>query len=160
MYTPSIRLFLMVLFTGLCPLLKAQDISYAKEVIDSLCSETMKGRGYVGNGDRTAAHYLAGEFERLGLKKYSKSYFQNFSTPVNSFPGKMSLSVNGKSLKPGDDFLVDPGSPGVSGKFGIELLTADDLLKDDVLHQKLKNAYFQVYRGKQVTTKRNTLRIR
>ena len=118
----------------------SQDIVYAKEVIAKLCSASMKGRGYVDNGDKTAADYLAGEFERLGLKKYSKTYFQNFTTPVNSFPGKMSLSLNGKSLKPGEDFLVEPGSPGISGKFDVELLTAEDLLEDDVWRRKLKNA--------------------
>jgi len=119
---------------------EAQDIAYAKEVISQLCSETMKGRGYVENGDKTAAQFLAAEFEKIGLKKYSKTYFQNFTTPVNSFPGKMSLSVNGKSLKPGEDFLVEAGSPGVSGKFDVELLTADDLLKDEVWSSKIRNA--------------------
>ena len=66
----------------------AQDITYAKEVIGKLCSDSMKGRGYVGSGDRTAAQFFAGEFEKAGLKKYSKTYFQSFTTPVNSFPGR------------------------------------------------------------------------
>ena len=109
----------------------AQDIGYAREAVRTLCSDSMKGRGYVDNGDRTAAHFLAEEFKKAGLKKYAKTYFQSFTTPVNSFPGSMSMSVNGKLLKPGEDFLVDPGSPGVSGKFNVEVLNAEDLLKDD-----------------------------
>ncbi|HXR81877.1 MAG TPA: hypothetical protein VN763_13200, partial [Saprospiraceae bacterium] len=63
----------------------AQQVSYAKEVINMLCSESMKGRGYVDNGDKNAANFLASEFEKAGLKKYSKTYFQTFTTPVNSF---------------------------------------------------------------------------
>jgi hypothetical protein len=116
-----------------------QDIPYAKEVIGKLCSIPMQGRGYVANGDKTAAQFLAEEFEKAGLKKYSKSYFQTFTTPVNSFPGNLSLSINGRPLKPGEDFLVDPGSPGVSGKFNVELLNAENLLKDDWI-EKVKIA--------------------
>lgn len=115
----------------------AQEVEYAKEVIVRLCSEPMKGRGYVDNGDKKAADYLAEEYQKSGLKKYSKSYFQNFTTPVNSFPGKMSLSVDGRLLKPGEDFLIDPGSPGLSGSFAVEMLTAEDLLNDGWL-QKIK----------------------
>jgi aminopeptidase YwaD len=118
----------------------AQQVSYAKEVINTLSSESMKGRGYVGQGDRNAANYLASEFEKSGLKKYSKGYFQTFTTPVNSFPGKMSVSVNGNKLKPGEDFLIDPGSPGISGKFSTEVLTAEDLLSKDGWIKKIKSA--------------------
>jgi len=119
--------------------LASQDLNYAREVINTLCSQTMKGRGYVADGDRTAANFLAREFEKAGLKKYTKTYFQTFTTPVNSFPGNMSLSINGKSLTPGEDFLVDPGSPGVIGKFNAEILNAEDLLKDDWI-EKVKLA--------------------
>lgn len=118
----------------------AQNMAYAKEIIHNLCSEQMKGRGYVENGDKTAAQYIAEEFNKLRLKKYSKTYFQHFATPVNSFPGKMSLTINGKALRPGEDFLIEAGSPGVSGKFTVETMTADDLLKDDVWTKKVKSA--------------------
>ncbi len=117
----------------------AQEVEYAREVIATLCSELMKGRGYVGNGDRNAAEYLASEFEKAGLKKYAKTYFQTFTTPVNSFPGNMSLTVNGTMLKPGEDFLIDPSSPGISGSFQVQMLTTEDLLSNGWL-QKIKDA--------------------
>jgi len=134
--TYSLTIFLFVAYQ-ICI---AQQVSYAKEVINTLCSESMKGRGYVAQGDRNAANYLASEFEKSGLKKYSKGYFQTFTTPVNSFPGKMSLSVNGNKLKPGEDFLIDPASPGISGKFSAEVLTAEDLLSKDGWIRKIKSA--------------------
>ena len=61
---------------------QAQQVSYAKEVINMLCSESMKGRGYVGNGDKNAANYLASEFEKAGLKKYSKDLLSDFYIPL------------------------------------------------------------------------------
>lgn len=128
---------LLVLTT--CSVCVAQQVEYAREVIERLSSEAMKGRGYVDNGDATAAAFLADEFEKAGLKKYSKSYFQKFSTPVNSFPGKMSFAINNQLLKPGEDFLIDPGSPGISGTFEVEMLTAGELLKDGWL-QKIERA--------------------
>jgi aminopeptidase YwaD len=125
------------LFSTVC---LAQDLTYAKEVIRNLCDESMNGRGYVENGDKSAAAYIANEFEKAGLKKYSKTYFQHFTTPVNSFPGEMTLFINGKKLKPGEDFLIDPGSPGISGKFNIVSFKADDLLTNEVWISKMKGA--------------------
>ena len=118
----------------------AQDPSYAKEVVKKLASPEMKGRGYVGDGDKTAAEFISSEFQACGLKKYGKNYFQNFSTPVNSFPGKMELSINGKALVPGQDFLVDAGSPSIKGSFQAVQLTADELLQDNVWTSKVKSA--------------------
>lgn len=106
----------------------AQDLNYAKSVVNTLASEKMKGRGYVDMGDRTAAEFIAGEYEKVGLKKYGKNYFQHFSTPVNSFPGEMQLSINGKTLVPGEDFIIDAGSPGLNGTFSTVIITADDFL--------------------------------
>jgi hypothetical protein len=117
-----------------------QQVEYAKTIISKLSATSMKGRGYVENGDRIAADFLREEFANAGLKKFSKSYFQSFTTPVNSFPGAMVLKVNGKTLKPGEDYLIDPASPGISGKFQVQTLTADDLLNKESLMTKLKSA--------------------
>jgi aminopeptidase YwaD len=120
--------------------LLAQDLDYAKTVVGTLASEKMKGRGYVEQGDRTAAEYIAGEFEKNGLKKFGKSYFQNFSTSVNTFPGNMQLSINGKALIPGVEFLVDPAAPGIKGSFATVTITADDMLDDQIWMTKMNAA--------------------
>ncbi len=140
MYKQFVTSSLIIILFVTHQICAAQQVSYAKEVISTLCSEPLKGRGYVDHGDRNAANYLASEFEKSKLKKYSKSYFQTFTTPVNSFPGKMSVSVNGNKLKPGEDFLIDPGSPGISGKFSAEVLTTEDLLSKDGWTKKIKSA--------------------
>jgi aminopeptidase YwaD len=132
--------FVFILFILASLTVRSQDLAYAKEVVKALCSDEMKGRGYVDGGDRKAAEYISKEFEGCGLKKFGKSYFQNFTTPVNSFPGKMEVSVNGKALKPGEDFLVDAGSPSITGSFETVQLSADDLLSDDTWTAKVRSA--------------------
>jgi aminopeptidase YwaD len=131
--------FLLLLSVTFCSL-HAQDLNYARSVVNNLASDKMKGRGYVDRGDRMAAEFIAAEFGKAGLKKFGKSYFQNFSTPVNSFPGNMQLIINGKTLAPGEDFLVDAGSPGIKGSFAPVALTADELLTDQSWVAKVKAA--------------------
>lgn len=119
--------------------LHGQDMQFAKEVINTLGSPELKGRGYVGNGNKLAADYIAREFDSLGVKKFGDDYFQPFTMPVNTFPGKMIVLVNGKKLNPGEDFLIDPGSPGISGKFKTVHLTAGDLLDETAWIKKVKS---------------------
>lgn len=120
--------------------LVAQDLPYAKSVVATLASDQMKGRGYVDKGDRKAADFIAEEFRKAGLKKFGKNYFQLFNTPVNSFPASMQLMVNGKPLIPGEDFLIDAGSPGIKGTFETITLSADELLNDQQWQSKVRSA--------------------
>jgi hypothetical protein len=111
-----LSLFLFVCISDL----RSQDLQFARKITDSLASSYFRGRGYVDDGMRKAASFLEGKFRSFGLQPLSdSSYHQYFSYPVNTFPGKMELSINGKKLKPGADFLVMPESSGrkVSGKF-------------------------------------------
>jgi hypothetical protein len=85
-------------------------MSYAKKVIDTLCSNYMGGRGYSYNGDWKAAQYLKNEFIALGLKPMFNEYEQQFLLSVNTFPGEIELEIDNKKLKPGEDFLVKPFS--------------------------------------------------
>lgn len=120
--------------------LKAQDFEYAKEVVKILASDEYHGRGYVSEGDKLAAEYISSEFEKIGLKSFKKNYFQKFTTPVNSFPTTMKLSLNGKEKKAGADYLIDAGSPGVNGEFRTTILTANEINDGNVLGQKLRGS--------------------
>jgi aminopeptidase YwaD len=133
-----------------CPLICiGQDINYAREVVDKLTSNEFKGRGYVENGDKIAAEYIKGEFEKIGIKKFNKSYFQKFETSVNSFPGKMKFEINGKTLRPGIDYLIEPGSPKIDGEFEVVNLNMEDLLDLDKFSETLRRA-----KGKFITIPR------
>lgn len=95
----------------------AQNIDYARQIIDTLASPTMHGRGYVKDGNKVAAAYIAEEFERLKLRAFGSEYYQYFSLDVNTFPGAMFVEVNGKPLKTGIDYMVSPASMGIKGKY-------------------------------------------
>ncbi len=85
----------------------------AQEIIN-MTGEPFHGRGYVKNGVGYAAKYLQTKFRKLGLRPGNRdsTYAQGFAFSVNTFPGQMVLSFNGDdALIPGEDFLIDPGSP-------------------------------------------------
>jgi len=120
----------MVLIFALSQCLPAQDVEYANDVINDLTAPGMHGRGYVSDGDLTAASYISKEYKELGLKKISKKYFQTFDITVNTFPGEMDLSLNNLQLTPGKDYLLYPGSISLKGEFETFFIPLPDLLDD------------------------------
>ncbi|HCI72402.1 MAG TPA: arginyl aminopeptidase, partial [Balneola sp.] len=117
--------FLLFLSTGK---ILAQSLDYAREAVNILASDSLKGRGYVDNGDKLAADFIRNEFEKFGLKSFNNSYYQEFETSVNTFPNPQSVVVNGKELEAGKDYLLDPGSPSIKGTFDVITVTADEIL--------------------------------
>lgn len=85
-----------------------------KRILETLCSPEFGGRGYVNSGDSLAAEFLAKEFSALGLSPIEGSYFQQFSFPINTFPGEASVEINGDVLTPGSAFLIHPASGSVN----------------------------------------------
>jgi hypothetical protein len=106
------RVGLVCLFLGLFISSSSQDLQTARKFIDTLTSKYFWGRGYTNNGMQKTAQFLAAEFKSYGLQPLNaKGFLQEFSYPVNTFPGKMDVTVNGKQLNPGVDFIVSPESP-------------------------------------------------
>lgn len=93
----------------------AQDLNRFKSTIDTLCTHYMGGRGYVNDGDKRAADYIQERFKSLGLKKFGESHLQYFPIPINTFPDKVELKINGKELEVGKDFIISPNSGGGYG---------------------------------------------
>jgi len=105
----------------------AQDTLYARQVIKKLTSKEFFGRGYVNNGLDKAAKYISSELTRLKVKPlFETGYFQWFDFNVNTFPGKMTVKIDGKLLKPGADFIVAPESGGLKGTY--KLVKRDSVL--------------------------------
>ena len=73
----------------------SQDIKYAHKIIDTLTSPSMHGRGYVNDGNRIAATYIANEFKNLELKNWGQNYYQKFHLNINTFPGDWGLGFRG-----------------------------------------------------------------
>lgn len=85
--------------------------------IDVLASPAMRGRGYVQGGRQMAANYIEKHFRSAGLRPIGAlGYRQSYSFPVNTFPGRMQLVLNGKELTPGVDYLADAGSAPLRAK--------------------------------------------
>ena len=127
--------FLLFLSTGK---ILAQSLDYAREAVNILASDSLKGRGYVENGDKLAADFIRNEFEKFGLKSFNNSYYQEFETSVNTFPNPQSVVVNGKELEAGKDYLLDPGSPSIKGTFDVITVTADEILDNAKFVNKLR----------------------
>ena len=90
----------------------AQDMPYARHLVDTLTSPTFWGRGYTKNGMTKSADFIEAEFKKAGLQSFNGKFQQTFSYSVNTFPGKMEVSIDGKQLTPGVDFIVGPESRG------------------------------------------------
>jgi hypothetical protein len=91
----------------------AQDLAFGRKMVDTLTAPYFWGRGYTNDGMKKAADFLADQFKAYGLQPLDgKKYFQSFSYPVNTFPGKMEVTINGKGLQPGADFIVAPETKG------------------------------------------------
>jgi len=111
----KIKLIAFLLLIG--HVASAQDSVFARKMVDTLTSPYFWGRGYTNNGVGKAAVFLTEQLKNYGIKPMnSKSYMQEFSYPVNTFPGRMEVAVNGIQLMPGRDFIVSPDSRGVVGQ--------------------------------------------
>ena len=90
----------------------AQNKSYGRALVDTLCSTTFNGRGYYQNGTNKAALYIHKEMEQLGLT----TQLQPFAFPVNIMDGEIKVQLDKTKLIPGKDYLVHAGMPISSGK--------------------------------------------
>ena len=109
------KLFLLLL-ASIAMQLGAQDIAHYKKIVKELSSAKYQGRGYAEDGANKAGKYLAKEFAKAGVDEV---ICQPFTLNINTFPGKMEVSVDGKKLIPGVDFTLREFNPGLKGEFKI-----------------------------------------
>lgn len=138
MMKKSYSLLILILFVSAG---YSQDIDYARSIIQKLSSPGFKGRGYVHNGDKLSANFIAEEFRDLGLLPGNKgSYYQAFNIAVNTFPGTVSVKLNGHELIPGKDFLIDAASPSIKGKFRVLKIPRSQIENEEKLADIVKKA--------------------
>lgn len=118
----------LLLAGALCAQQPLSVTDQAKQYVETLAAPAMHGRGYVNGGDSLAAEWIAAQFDRIGLAKLNGTHFEPFTFPVNTFPDSLQLEVDGRTLVPGVDFLVDPASGSSTGTFRLVHLTLRDLL--------------------------------
>ena len=107
---------LILLLAAVTVQLGAQDMAHYKKIVKELSSAKYQGRGYAEDGANKAGKYLAKEFAKAGVDEV---VCQPFTLNINTFPGKMEVSVDGKKLIPGVDFTLREFNPGLKGEFKI-----------------------------------------
>jgi len=118
------RLFICTIISIAAFSANATDSLYAKKVVDTLSSPYFLGRGYINDGMKKAADYIEQELRSINASPtFSNKFQQRFDYPVNTFPGALSLEINGIPLKPGNDFIV--GNESRSVKASGELIKKD-----------------------------------
>jgi len=125
-----ISLLLAISVTG-------QDMEYARSIVDTLSSPNYDGRGYYNNGERRSAEFLSKEYDKIGLKSFGDQYFQEFRLTANSIKGDIRLAINGKTLTPGTDCLIDPSAPTYKDNSKIIYLKKEELLNIDQFKRKI-----------------------
>lgn len=111
------RLSLVLLLSFLCLGVAAQNVQNYQSYIKELTSKKYEGRGYYNEGDKKAAVYISKQYERIGAKPIGDSYFQDFTFNVDVFHGNMKLSVDGKDLIAGKEFVMREFSNGAKGEY-------------------------------------------
>lgn len=102
---------------------------YAKTILDTLCSPYFDGRGYVNQGDVRAAEFLVNELKAIGVQPFKdKSFTQDYSFKVNTFPHPIEVILGIDTLTPGADYLVSPISGSAQGDFDLVEINSTNYL--------------------------------
>ena len=118
--------------------LSAQDTSYMRYILKQLTSEKFYGRGYSFRGDSIAANFIRDELKYQGVKPLGDNYFQNYTFSTFSMEGPLSLVINGKTLKPYDQYRVPAWSKSTWGSFKVMQVPCETLVNPDKLKRLLK----------------------
>ena len=107
------KLLLMVLAV-IAVQLSAQDLAHYKKIVKELSAAKYQGRGYAEDGANKAGKWIAKEFARIGADEV---VCQPFKLDINTFPGKMKMSIDGKNMVPGVDFTLREFNPSIKGEY-------------------------------------------
>jgi len=111
----------------------------AKSLVDTLCSPTYFGRGYVQDGALKAANFIAKTFKEIGLKPgLDTSFYSTFNFTVNTFPKTPVLKQGNKVLILGKDYIPSPYSGTTNGVFKVQAFVFDENWTQDVLIKNLR----------------------
>lgn len=124
----SVLLLTGVLFIG--PSADAQDLPQYKKIISDMSGSRFQGRGYAKDGVRKAASYVKKQFQKAGVDEV---ILQPFTIDINTYGGRMCMSVDGRSLRAGIDFTMREYSPGVKGEYKVYHIDTLNFNMDNVM---------------------------
>ena len=118
-------------------LIYAQNIQYARAIVDTLCSSYFDGRGYYNNGENRAAEFIKSEYKKIGLQSVNNNYFQHFKFATSSIKGDLLLQLENTILQPGIDYLIAPSSPSYSKESKVIYLKKSELIDIEIFKETI-----------------------
>ena len=135
------KLLLLVL-VAMTVQLGAQDLAHYKKIIKELSSAKYQGRGYAEDGANKAGKWIAKEFTKAGADEV---VCQPFKLNINTYPGKMEVSIDGRKLVPGEDFTAREFNPSLKGEFKLYYIDTlnynPDKIFADLASEEYKGAF-------------------
>jgi len=92
---------------------------FGKKIVKTLASPEFYGRGYVNNGSQKTANFIENKFKEYGLKSFDGKFQQYFNINVNTFPTVVDLSIDGKKMETGKDFIAETISGSSKGTYNL-----------------------------------------
>jgi len=89
-----------------------------------LSSKKFAGRGYVKHGLEKASDYIQKRLGQLGVSSQTQTY----SFPVNTFPKKSNIIIDGRRLTEGKDFIINPRSGSFQGEMNVVYIDSSILM--------------------------------
>lgn len=134
------RNLILLLFCIGSTLVCAQDSLYTRQLLKELCSEKCYGRGYLKGGLAAAEKIIRKEIKKnKALPLFGKKYNQPFIHNVNTFPSAVEISINGKALQVGVDFIPNADNASLQGSCQLD--------------KKDSATYFGAIKGRMITVK-------
>lgn len=118
-FTSLWPVFTCLFSLALLPAQTQCQVTDIRNLVDTLASPAMEGRGYVDDGLAKAAGFIEAQWKMMGLVPAGKTFRQPFRHDVVVFDGQAGFSLNGQALKAGYQFLVSPGSRQVKAAGGL-----------------------------------------
>ena len=109
--------------------LNGQNLDHYKKIVKELSSAKYQGRGYAEDGANKAGKWIAKEFAKVGADNV---VCQPFTLDINTFPGKMEMSIDGKKQTPGVDFTLREFNPSIKGEFKLYYIDMENYDADKI----------------------------
>ncbi|MGB0887775.1 MAG: M28 family metallopeptidase [Vicingaceae bacterium] len=121
----------------------SQDTTFARKTIDTLTSFYFCGRGALKNGEKKAASYIALQYKKNKLIPFEQTYFQKFTSPINTITGNISVRLDKRNLLIGRDYIIGAESGSLNGKFDLVYYNKENLPDLNELKSLAEESFFK-----------------
>ncbi len=125
---------------------EAQNVDFAKQVVEDLCGDEMAGRGYVNRGVQKAASYIDSIYKQNQLLAFGTGYLQSFGYPAVAYPDRVEVTMDEDlELVVGEDFIISAGCPSVKGKFNLLFVDSEMVDNPQLFKEFERTAFYKTF---------------